>query len=101
MEVQFFFSVRITCNDFTNTNVLVLGLLSTTETVYYGKPAVGIPVFYDQYLNMKIAESKGFAVTVSYEDLSEAKLKSAISNILTDPRSFDNTFTQLYLFYTK
>ncbi|XP_055304710.1 UDP-glucosyltransferase 2-like [Sitodiplosis mosellana] len=61
------------------------GLLSTIETVYYGKPAVGIPVLYDQYLNMALAESKGYAVTVSYEQLDEQNLKSSIRSALKNP----------------
>lgn len=63
-----------------------LGLLSTTESVHFGKPIVGTPVFYDQYINMKMAEAKGYAVTVPYEDFSEEKLKAAVRTILTNSR---------------
>lgn len=71
---------------------LSLGLLSTIETVYYGKPAVGIPVLFDQILNMKVAESKGYAVTVPYEQLDERNLKSAIRNALMNKRFLSYTF---------
>lgn len=70
-------------------------MLSTTETVYFGKPVVGIPVFFDQYSNMKVAESKGYAVSVPFEDISEEKMKSAIKKILTNPRFFLITFSHL------
>jgi len=61
------------------------GLLSTTEAVHFGKPMVGTPLFFDQYLNMKMAESKGYGISVPYESLSEEKLKSAIRAVLTNP----------------
>lgn len=65
-----------------------LGLLSTTESIHFGKPMVGTPVFYDQYVNIKMAEAKGYAVSVPYEEISEAKLKGAIRAVLTNPRYF-------------
>lgn len=57
-----------------------------TEAVYYGKPIVGIPVFYDQYRNMKTAESKGYGISVPLEKLDEHSLRTAIRNVLTNPR---------------
>lgn len=62
------------------------GLLSTTEAVYFGKPMVGIPVFFDQTVNMKIAHEKGYGINVPYEFLTEIKLKSAIRQVLTNSR---------------
>ncbi|XP_055304709.1 UDP-glycosyltransferase UGT5-like [Sitodiplosis mosellana] len=66
------------------------GLLSTIEAVYFGKPIVGIPVFYDQHVNAKLAEFKGYGVSVPYERLNEDNLKSAIRSVLTNP-SYANT----------
>lgn len=68
------------------------GLLSTTEAIHFGKPVVGIPVFFDQTLNMKMAESKGYGITVPYEFLSESRLKSAIREMLTNSRFYRNQF---------
>lgn len=67
-------------------SLLNSGLLSTIETVYFGKPIVGTPVFYDQYLNMKLAESKGYGISVPFEQLNEQNLKTAIRNALMNPR---------------
>lgn len=61
-------------------------MLSTTEAVHFGKPVVGIPVFFDQTANMKIAHEKGYGINVPYEVLSESRLKSAIRQILTNSR---------------
>lgn len=48
---------------------------------------VGMPVFFDQHLNMKIAEQKGYGISVPLEDLSAEKLKSAINEVLVNARS--------------
>lgn len=56
------------------------------ETVHFGKPVVGIPFFFDQNMNLKLAEQKGYGVSVPFEHLSEEKLKSAINKVLGDPR---------------
>lgn len=66
------------------------GLLSTTEAVYFGVPVVGIPVFFDQSLNMKMAQEKGYGINVPYEVLCEKRLKSAIRQMLTNSRFLSN-----------
>ncbi|CAG9793373.1 unnamed protein product [Diatraea saccharalis] len=61
------------------------GLLSTTETIYFGKPIIGIPVFADQFVNVERAVKAGIAkkVDLSYNIADE--LKVAIHEILNDP----------------
>lgn len=62
------------------------GLLSTTESVFWGKPVVGIPFFFDQHLNMHLAEQKGFGISVPIEDLTAEKMAMAVRKVLGDPR---------------
>lgn len=38
---------------------MAAGLLSTMESIHFGKPFIGVPVFFDQHFNMRVAESKG------------------------------------------
>ncbi|XP_055316609.1 UDP-glucosyltransferase 2-like [Sitodiplosis mosellana] len=66
------------------------GLLSTTETVHFGKPVVGIPFMFDQHLNMYLAEQKGYGVNVPYEHLTEERLASAVKRVLGDPSYAEN-----------
>lgn len=61
------------------------GLLSTTESIYFGVPVVGIPVFGDQQMNMAIAQNKGFGLTIDLPTLSGTTLRSAIKEILGNP----------------
>lgn len=62
------------------------GLLSITETIYHGVPVIGIPLFADQHLNMAKAENAGYAITILLKDLNEAKLSTAITEILTNDK---------------
>ncbi|XP_049885642.1 UDP-glucosyltransferase 2-like [Pectinophora gossypiella] len=62
------------------------GLLSTTETVHFGVPIIGIPVFADQFLNVDEAVHRGFAKRVDLSYTMADDLKLAIDDILTNPR---------------
>ncbi|KAH8248192.1 hypothetical protein KR038_004373 [Drosophila bunnanda] len=61
------------------------GLLSTMETIYHGKPVVGIPFFGDQFMNMARAEQSGYGITVKYAQLTAPRFRSAIDRITSDP----------------
>lgn len=56
------------------------------ETVYFGKPVVGIPFFFDQHMNIYLAEQKGFGACVPFEELTKEKLKTAVEKVLRNPR---------------
>ncbi|CAH0678037.1 unnamed protein product [Spodoptera exigua] len=62
------------------------GLLSTTETIHYGVPIIGIPLFADQFLNVKRAIRKGFALEVNLGYDMAAKLQDAIQEMLSNPQ---------------
>lgn len=61
-------------------------MLSTTEAVHFGKPVVGIPVFFDQYLNMKLAQQKGYGIMVPIETLNTDNIAAAINEVLLNSR---------------
>ncbi|XP_043488523.1 UDP-glycosyltransferase UGT5-like [Polistes fuscatus] len=60
--------------------------MGTTESIFYGVPMIGIPLFGDQkvniqnYVNRKVAISLG-----SIDEVTEEKLTNALKTILTDP----------------
>lgn len=58
------------------------GLLSTTESIYFGKPVLGIPVFGDQALNMKWAAKAGYGVLIDYKNVSEPAITWALDRVL-------------------
>ncbi|KAK5645027.1 hypothetical protein RI129_006327 [Pyrocoelia pectoralis] len=62
------------------------GLLSTMEAIYHGVPVVAIPFFGDQEMNAANAENCGYAVVVSYEELTENTLQTAVDEVLINPK---------------
>ena len=62
------------------------GLLSTMEASYHGVPLIGMPVFADQFSNMKNAAQEGYARVVNWKELSEQKLLSTIQEVLTNQK---------------
>ncbi|KAF5304918.1 hypothetical protein FQR65_LT00802 [Abscondita terminalis] len=62
------------------------GLLSLTEALYNSVPMIGIPLYGDQSINVAESVLKGYAVTLSFSDLSEEKLCSAITEVMTNTK---------------
>ncbi|ODM98020.1 UDP-glucuronosyltransferase 2B20 [Orchesella cincta] len=61
------------------------GLLSTQESVYYGVPLLGAPLYVDQDLNMKQAERLGYGLTLEITDFTEESLEDKINTIVSNP----------------
>lgn len=61
------------------------GLLSTTETIYFGKPVIVIPVFADQFGNADRAVRKGFAKRIDLSYTMAGDIKEAIEEMFRDP----------------
>ncbi|XP_039970262.1 UDP-glucosyltransferase 2-like isoform X2 [Bactrocera tryoni] len=62
------------------------GMHSLIEAVHHAKPIVGTPVFYDQYLNVEKAVSKGFGVAVNFRNFTSIELRDAILEVLNNPK---------------
>lgn len=63
--------------------------MGSQEAVYCGVARLGIPLFADQELNLKVAESLDLAIMIRYEDLTEDKISNALKLLL-----FDNRYIQ-------
>lgn len=61
------------------------GLMSTQESVAYAVPMIGIPLFGDQFLNIKLHVRKGTALKVELSEITEQTLTQAIQKIINDP----------------
>ncbi|XP_055610278.1 UDP-glycosyltransferase UGT5-like [Uranotaenia lowii] len=61
------------------------GLLGSTESLFHGKPMIGVPIYGDQRLNMARAERTGYGISIEYEDLNEDLIHQAIEKVLNDP----------------
>lgn len=62
------------------------GLLGLSESVYVGLPMILVPIYGDQFHNSAAAETRGAAVVVAYDDLTEETLRSALDKVFNDTR---------------
>jgi glucuronosyltransferase len=59
--------------------------MGTTEAVYSGVPMVGIPLFGDQFHNVRCYVSQGIAVTLNYHTISKSSVLSSLKEVLENP----------------
>lgn len=62
------------------------GMLGTTESVYNGKPMIGIPCFGDQSMNIARAVKQGYAVKLDLGSLTEEGILGAVHEIIGNPK---------------
>ncbi|XP_030571713.1 UDP-glucuronosyltransferase 1-10 [Drosophila novamexicana] len=60
------------------------GLLSTIESIYFGKPVLGLPVFYDQHLNVERAKQAGFGLALDLWTMTAAQLHDQVVQLLSN-----------------
>ncbi|XP_044262534.1 UDP-glycosyltransferase UGT5-like [Tribolium madens] len=77
------------------------GLLSTTETIYHGKPVLAIPIFGDQKLNAKNIYNNGFGLYLYYEDLTEENLTKKLNELLSNPKYARNAKKRSEIFHDR
>ncbi|XP_060649127.1 UDP-glycosyltransferase UGT5-like [Drosophila nasuta] len=70
------------------------GLLSTIESIHHGKPVLGLPFFYDQFLNVERAKRAGFGLGLDHKEMTSEELKNTIQRLLTES-SFATTAQQM------
>ncbi|XP_073825515.1 UDP-glucosyltransferase 2-like [Musca autumnalis] len=66
------------------------GLLSLTESIYHGKPILGMPIFFDQHRNVERAKQYGFALSVDYKTLNTTGFLSCIKEIMENHKYLAN-----------
>lgn len=59
---------------------------SSIESIHFGVPVIGMPVLFDQKLNVNKAVATGYAIKVDLGYDAPAKLKEAINTMLTDQK---------------
>lgn len=62
------------------------GLLSIMEAVYHAVPIIGIPVFGDQGTNIATGVSRGYAIKMPINNISEKLLIYNINEITNNPK---------------
>ncbi|XP_013113910.2 LOW QUALITY PROTEIN: UDP-glucosyltransferase 2 [Stomoxys calcitrans] len=62
------------------------GFLSTTETIFHGKPVLAIPILGDQPMNAKNAVTAGFALSMELSEISKENFTKSIREVWTKPK---------------
>jgi len=57
---------------------------TVTETFYFGKPMIVMPLFADQYDNAQRIEEKGFGVRMDAYECSRHQLLEAVDKLVND-----------------
>ncbi|XP_055379870.1 UDP-glycosyltransferase UGT5-like [Condylostylus longicornis] len=74
------------------------GLMGTQEGVYHGVPMLGIPVYCDQYLNMRKAVKSNYAITLNYQTMTKNDIDQALEQLLHNPSYMENVkkFSEIF-----
>ncbi len=57
---------------------------TTTETVHFGKPAIVLPLFWDQYDNAQRVHETGFGIRLATYEFTPQELNDALETLLGD-----------------
>ncbi|XP_054161847.1 UDP-glucuronosyltransferase 3A1-like [Oppia nitens] len=57
---------------------------SVTECMYFGKPMIVLPLFWDQFDNAQRVEDKGYGIRLNPYECSEQQLLQSIDSLLND-----------------
>jgi glucuronosyltransferase len=60
------------------------GLLSHIESIFYGKPVIGVPLSRDQELNVAQAVQNGFGMKLAFDNITEASVREALAEMLNN-----------------
>ncbi|GAB0099856.1 hypothetical protein DMENIID0001_157460 [Sergentomyia squamirostris] len=66
------------------------GILSIQEATYYGVPILGLPVFGDQTLNIKISVKAGVAEEGDILNIKRNSFRALMEKLLMDPKYREN-----------
>ena len=58
---------------------------TTTECMWFGKPMVVLPIFWDQHDNAQRVQETGFGTRLATYELDHAEVSSAVDGLLADP----------------
>ncbi|XP_051159342.1 UDP-glucosyltransferase 2-like [Leptopilina boulardi] len=83
-----------------NTKVFIThgGLNSVQEGLYFAVPMIGLPLFGDQPLNIRLLADKNVVYEMDYKDITEKSLNNALHAVLYDPKYREATRRESQLF---
>ncbi|KAL6435043.1 hypothetical protein ACFW04_005264 [Cataglyphis niger] len=76
------------------------GLLGVSEAVYVGLPMILIPMYGDQFHNTAAVKTRGTAVELAFNDLSEQSLRDALDTCFNNTSFQSPSLTSLSFYLT-
>ncbi|KAF6200760.1 hypothetical protein GE061_005205 [Apolygus lucorum] len=61
------------------------GLQSMVESINFGVPTIGMPVFFDQYKDVKFMTTVGMGLPLHYDNISEETVRWSINEVINNP----------------
>lgn len=62
------------------------GMLSLTESSYFGVPILVMPVLFDQLTTAEVVETTGYGLSIGFCGFSEDDFYRKIMELLTNPK---------------
>ena len=59
---------------------------TTTECMYFGKPMIVLPIFWDQHDNAQRVHETGYGIRLPTYDFADGELAAALDRLLADER---------------
>lgn len=62
------------------------GMNSVSESIYYGKPILGVPIFIDQHYNSARVVDAGIGVRIAKSEVSATSVRNSVNLLLSEER---------------
>ncbi|XP_039494879.1 UDP-glycosyltransferase UGT5 [Drosophila santomea] len=66
------------------------GIMSVIEAAYYATPVLGLPSFYDQFINLEVMKEEEAALELNINSLTVQELKDTVESLINQPKYREN-----------
>ncbi|EDW66946.2 UDP-glycosyltransferase UGT5 [Drosophila virilis] len=66
------------------------GILSIIEAAHYGKPVLGLPLFFDQFRNVECMQAEGVAELLDINSMTRQEFEATLRQLLEQPQYHHN-----------
>ncbi|XP_017113952.1 UDP-glycosyltransferase UGT5 isoform X1 [Drosophila elegans] len=66
------------------------GILSIIEATYFAKPVLGVPLFFDQFRNLKVLMEQEAALQLNINSMTKEEFMDTLGNLINQPKYREN-----------